>query len=544
MKRLVLVMLLLVAGLFAEEYVAGNKTMDLKVEGGVVRVFLKGAETPILTIRPSMEGEVVAETVVHPFSHDRILSLRSASSSIAFRLGGSAPHFTMSLNRNASPVEVEWSAQAVVVPDVYADNYVVESREKPFSLPPFVPMYLALVEGGDATVACIPVKAGRHAVLSGDLRTLTLNQQNTEDYTFVITSARQVWHAAKLPEEMNRPVLLEDWTMPFIAGWQASLPVDKDFIPAGDGSHSSWPVARFEKAGDGSERLVTAIPRAALTNIASRFVWTGGFEYAFNYPVEIADGKLRLLTPRFANIDRFLHSFTQNVYVYAMAGGKDLPEGVVLPWDFLPPWVASDKMYMTDNFGRSPATCAATEHVEGIFLKDESKAKSAEIRNWLGAMQFFVESIRGRVENARACAQEMTAFAEREVKAVPALAPEADRLRTVLDDIELQYNNSLPRIKYPPEVFKLKEEMAGLAVSDMDDEEKEEKAKELGRAIRTIGGGQDFLAAVMRHEGKCLRYQALTAYGEATTQEARDFWAVIYEKAAWMLQSFYGHDGR
>ena len=83
MKQLVLCMLFLAAGLFADEYVTGNKTMDLKVENGVVRVFLKGAETPILTIKPSMEGDVVADTVTHPDSNYKILSLRTATSSVS-----------------------------------------------------------------------------------------------------------------------------------------------------------------------------------------------------------------------------------------------------------------------------------------------------------------------------------------------------------------------------------------------------------------------------------------------------------------------------
>ena len=91
MKRLVLCMLFLAAGLFADEYVTGNKTMDLKVENGVVHVFLKGAETPILTIKPTMDGDVVADTVTHPDSNYKILSLRTATSSITFKMGWSAP---------------------------------------------------------------------------------------------------------------------------------------------------------------------------------------------------------------------------------------------------------------------------------------------------------------------------------------------------------------------------------------------------------------------------------------------------------------------
>ena len=66
----------------------------------------------------------------------------------------------------------------------------------------------------------------------------------------------------------------------------------------------------------------------------------------------------------------------------------------------------------------------------------------------------------------------------------------------------------------------------------------------MGRAIRTIGGGQDNLAAHMRHVGKCLRYQSLIAYGKSESVEARAFWQAIYEKTEWMLQGFYGHEGR
>ena len=544
MKQLVLCMLFLAAGLFADEYVTGNKTLDLKVENGVVRVFLKGAETPILTIKPTMEGDVVADTVTHPDSNYKILSLRTATSSVTFRMGWTVPDFTMSLNRGASPVVVEWNAQAVIVPDVYAENFVIEPREKPFTLPYFVPMYAALTQNGDAMVSCIPVKAGQHAVLSGDLKTLTLNQRNTDDYTFVITAAKQVWHATKMSEELNKPVAVEGWTMPFVAEWQASLPVDKDFIPAGDGIHTSWNVARFEKNDKGKERLVTSMPRMSLLDVASRNTWTSGFESTFHYPVEIADGKLLLCAPRFGNRDRFLHSFTKNVYVYAFGGGKDLPEGVILPSDYIPKWVSNNQLCLTSNYGRSPATCATTNHVEALFRKDEAKEKVGEIRNRLAAMQFFVESIRARVENARVNAQEIAAFADREVKAVPALAPEAAALKTTLAEVERLYEKALPRIQYPPEVIKMSAEMVALATSDMDDEEKEEKAKALGRAIRTIGGGQDNLAAHMRHVGKCLRFQALTAYGDATTQEARDFWAAVYDKTAWMLQAYYGHEGR
>ena len=114
----------------------------------------------------------------------------------------------------------------------------------------------------------------------------------------------------------------------------------------------------------------------------------------------------------------------------------------------------------------------------------------------------------------------------------------------MVDTFEALYKADLPRIQQPPAVEKLSAEVIALADSKIDPEELEGKAKKLGAAIRTIGGGQDNLAAYMRHTGKCIRQQAILNYSVAATAAERAFWGEVYQRAEAMLQAFYGHDGK
>ena len=100
------------------------------------------------------------------------------------------PRFSIAFCRNASPVTVQWNAAAVVIPDTFAEDEVLLPGGDSRALPPFVPLYLALQEGGNSTLACIPVKAKSPATISGDLKTLTLSLKNNEHYVFFLNTGR------------------------------------------------------------------------------------------------------------------------------------------------------------------------------------------------------------------------------------------------------------------------------------------------------------------------------------------------------------------
>ena len=138
----------------------------------------------------------------------------------------------------------------------------------------------------------------------------------------------------------------------------------------------------------------------------------------------------------------------------------------------------------------------------------------------------------------------MLEYAEHELKGSPELKNAVEVLRTLLADCDKIYADALPTIKYPPEVQRLSAEVIALANSDIDSEEKEDKAKALGRAIRTIGGGQDNLVANMRRISKNICYKAIVAYTQAATPQERAFWGEVFRRTEERMQGMYGHEGR
>ena len=143
----------------ASETKIANAKIELRYSDGIVSIYTPGKQHPAATLRPALKGDGIRPIVVERRGY-RILSLRGAASSIAFKLEGSNPAFTMSLNRGASPVELRWNAAAVVLPDPFAEDYILTPGTRERRLPPFLPLYIGLLGKGDATLSCLPVKAG------------------------------------------------------------------------------------------------------------------------------------------------------------------------------------------------------------------------------------------------------------------------------------------------------------------------------------------------------------------------------------------------
>ncbi len=542
MKRIFLVALLALSTLvFAEDFVATNGAIELRYNDGVIKLFAKGAEKPTAILRPTLKEKVTPQ-IVDRGKNDLVFSLRGENTRLTFRLHRTRPAAYMALNLNASPVTVEWNADAVILPSLLAESVILTASENKRLLPPFLPMYSALLDDGDAMLSILPIKARQDAELSGDLKTLTLHQKNIEDYYFVLTSAKGCWSKCTAPAEVGQEQLYDNCIKPYAAEWRASLPLEQDFIPSGDGIYSTWFVPTHIKKDD-KDALEYPPPRVSLPadKIATMSAWSSGFEGSYRYPVEFVDGKLKIFYPRFRSLDRYKLSQTAPVYIYALKGPEDAP--VSFPYTFLPAWTVITQFH-TMNFGSSPATCATTASMEKIFYQDKSKEQVKEIKRLLDSMQFFVESIRARSEDALVWKGLMLEYAEHELKAAPELKNAVETLRTLLADCDKIYADALPTIKYPPEVQRLSAEVLALANSDIDSEEKENKAKELGRAIRTIGGGQDNLVANMRRISKNICYKAIVAYTQAATPQERAFWSEVFRRTEERMQGMYGHEGR
>ena len=195
-----------------------NGKIALEYAGGVVKITAPGIETPVATIQVNLKPETLGTSVLsNPARKFQMLSLRGPDGSIAFKLEDGEARFAIAYARNAAPVTVKWNAAAVVVPDIFAEDEVLLPGQSERALPPFAPLYLALLNDGDATLACIPVKAKSPALLSGDLKTLTLSSKNNEDYIFVLETGRGAWHRTLLPEKPGEFKTVDDWEPPFPA---------------------------------------------------------------------------------------------------------------------------------------------------------------------------------------------------------------------------------------------------------------------------------------------------------------------------------------
>ncbi len=546
MKHLTaLLLFLLCATSFALECACGQGALRLTWENdGLVRVFAKDATEPLLEIAPSLKGEVTAEVTPRGWLKYDILSLRTAESSIGIKVERNRPVFTISVCRNASPVEVRWNAQAVVLPDVLAEDIVLEAAGQERALPPFMPMYLGLLQGGNTMVTVMPGQTHQPAILSADLQTLTLNMQNNDDYGFLVTAAPGVWHQAFLPENEGDKITDESWNPPYPAQWKGAIPMEQDFLASGDGSHNCWGVTTIGTKPDGTTPAAFCMSnRCVMTNVGSRQTWLGGFEGNFHYPIEFQDGKLILQHPRFQIRDRVKCSTVKPVYFYAFQKSDKTPKEVIMPWDALLPW--NQRYFFSNNhFAATPATCSITEQVEKIFYKGDSLNQQKEIHQQLLSMQFFVEGIRGRIENFRQWKEAILIDADRACRVDAALETEKAKLADILMDVDALYDAALPVIQTPDVVEEYSRQVWEIAKSEDDDDEKEDAAKELGRKIRTIGGGQDNLNAKFRHIAKNIRFQAIQNYMASTNPEVSAFWGNAYRETEPLLQGYFGHDGK
>ena len=542
MKHTLLVIALLaVCGLAAGELKLGNGLVELRIDGGKIALYAAKSAKPAAVFAPAFKGSPVKVFVVDRRPQRRkIVRLSTPQSSIAIELPDKAPYIRLALNRNASPVKVTMvpGVEATVVPDPFAEDAMFFPG-KAIRLPAFAPGYLMMLKDGSA-LTCLPTNARDDAEFSSDLKTLTVSQKNTEDYIFVLNAGPKAWAKTMLPE-LGKQKNVTGWKEPFPALWQASYAVGPGFVPAGDGLRCNWNIATVDLK---KKRLQNSTNRFALTKIDSFYGWLGGFEGSFRYPAVVkTDGTLEITHTRFRDGSRQRYDAAQPLYIYAF---YPLTTGssVAAPGSHLQDWVKYRKLFRSTSFSTSPTTCSTTGNFEKIFRNEKGAEQKEEIIQMLASMQCFVEGIRGRVENARVWGAEMREFAAAAVKANPSLDAAAKKLNAMLDTFETLYKADLPRIQQPPAVEKLSAEVIALADSKIDPEELEGKAKKLGAAIRTIGGGQDNLAAYMRHVGKCIRQQSIRNYAAAASTAERRFWGEVYQRAESMLQALYGHDGK
>ena len=178
-----------------------------------------------------------------------------------------------------------------------------------------------------------------------------------------------------------------------------------------------------------------------------------------------------------------------------------------------------------------------------IYATKACSAVGNEIRDGIARIQIFVESIRARIDFFLAWAQEMK-------KECLAAADKGggEEIRTFaayFDSMEKCHQPKLNQMKVPEHVWELGEQLLkDLDNKELDDEALEERSKEYGRAVRTIGGAQDNCVAECHYTTGMIRREALEAYMRSSNAVAKKFYRHIYRETSRMLQNSFNHEGK
>jgi hypothetical protein len=190
------------------------------------------------------------------------------------------------------------------------------------------------------------------------------------------------------------------------------------------------------------------------------------------------------------------------------------------------------------------ATCGATGEAEKIFSSRKEKEQAETLRRQFDGMRQFVRYNRARIEEYVAFAGSLrTALedARRANASNPEFAPPLAELDPLVQYIPDLFAASRDTIKTPEHCEGLAAKI--LELIDAADDKKVEKVKELGKAIRTIGGAQDDMLAAFRMSLKILRQRAALIHAASGDPAVREMMRTLCQMTRTILRIRSPYEG-
>lgn len=454
---------------------------------------------------------------------------------------GNLPMVEVQPGAGTESIFVEASGKYAVLPDVFAGDLVVSASDAaaPELRFPSERMLLQLVEGGNAIVECTWPSSEQQVRLFLRNRTfvgseIACSKASGHNVSVAVLAAPAIWHEQILSELDPVKDLKLNWRVPFQALWRADFPRTDGFI-------DSWKCI-IRKSKDDYERF------GITTNLnMSRTVWTTA-RGSFAYPACIDGDRCLLRKTEFEEAPEIRYDDRRSVVIYpyrAINGGPAYVHGAVdLLCDALAdtPQAPHEDDLDVKSVPRDiwPATCDVTANYEDIFDAGEEGAKKAFVLQRLDAMNNFVIGIRYRIDEYLDWSHETKAFCSKTKATQPQLAVLVDELEGYLAMIDRVYQERKLEERNPAAVHALIDKV--IALIDSNDPKKSEKAKEIGRETRTIGGSQDHSIGEFRMYAKQLRQRAGYRMIDAKDDAEYEFASAIRQRTMKILQSGFVHE--
>lgn len=508
---------------------------------GSVKVYDRKTENLLMTLTPdpAIQKPYAETAVLTPKPKREALLVRGENGSFAVILTDKSLQVTGASGiRNLNAV---MKAGAVVLPDAFTEDEIIEPQEKPLRVPNFLPYFRVLANDGSAIVDCARNARPSDVTFrqeNGET-VFAFPQSNGENMIFTFLRGKGVWTKV---DGLTTEFKELEWRPPFPAAYSASLRYQ--------GRRTTYPML---EPGNGHFNYRSGMSFVTILNLDKAdppTLWHTNTSF-ISYPFVIQSGKPRIRIPVSTKGWLRAEDFSpDHVYIYASgaiirgANIEPTPADQVFavanpntqPQKYLP-------RYARGPFARSrififPPTCASTNRVEKAFVSGTTKKQSADLRTQMNKMDLFVADIRARIEQYMRWSEDM--------KDVLQMLPDYDKeYAPLLAGFQKIYDQFAPRMKQVGVSMALSRQLRELIDAEGDEEQQEETAKKLGRAIRDQGGAQDTCLGNLRSQAKKIRAQLLHSYVYGTPDKLRD-WKIsaIFDDMDRLFNGYIGMEGK
>jgi hypothetical protein len=464
---------------------------------------------------------------------------------VRYLLKKDKPFVETTPGEGAEKILIEMKSQHAVFPDPFGGDLVVtakDTKESQLRLPS-ENMLLNLTDNGNAIVQCVWRSGDQDVKISldgaGDGRAITATEiaykKDMDMHVWVgVLAAPAIWYQKKAGELNPVKFTKLDWRIPFRALWRADY-------PRTDGLTDSWKlVIKKEKPGEW-EGFGVSLKKEGT-------VWTAS-RGTYGYPAHIEHDEAYLRTTKFESLPKLKYREDGLIVIYPFQKTGDHPKSPYGARDFLgqaleetPEFTLPEDM-VVKVFPRSryPGVCYTTGEVEKIFDAKEEHKKKREIIERFYKMNFFNVVVRGRIEEYMDWSKRTHEFCGKEKAQKPQLAPLIDEFDGMTAKFAQEYDHLKLAERTPAAAHVLTDKFVALIESN--EQNKDEKAKQLGRDTRVIASNQDHSTGVFRMFTREMRQRAGYRMMEAKDDASFDFAKEIRQRALEMLKNTLGVEG-
>jgi len=480
---------------------------------------------------------------------------RSGSVSCVLRAG--SPSLELRAGDAETTVRVRHASACVIMPDFFSDDLLLEPQavETSVRLPGDNLFLLHLIDKGDALLMCnwrakdkeVPV-ALREGGTEKAFGATAIPCRPNERLWVSVLAAPQIWREEDSADYTIYEDKEMDWQVPFEAAWRLNYRRSDKYA---DGLIDSWwNIRKDQKGRYGAVKKhatdMYAFTHLGVSNQKTRGSWNNGLGGNI-YPFYTEGAKAVLRIPKMRYVKM---TFKDRIWIYPWLRADHTPKEVVLPVDVLSTTLGDDWQKTLDikDLKRPargsvyPATCGVTEQVKHIFDDQKEKEKRDYIAERIRLMDIFVKNHRARLDDYVEWAEQMAAFYAAHKAAHPEQAELVEQLAKRTHGITRRFESVKDRIKTPAYAATLSHKYIELIDSDAED--KIEQCDQLGRQIRTIGGGQDGTLGSFRATTRQLRQEASLVVATDPDPARRAFAADVRARTLEMLRIRFGMEGK